>query len=78
MFLSSVVLFESFRKEVFNLTMFSELFNTFSASYTSFLSVVNQAKPFDSISQLEEQTTYIIGAQEKTSFQSMFIVSRYK
>ena len=48
----------------------------FSVPHTHlFLSVVNQAKPFDTVDQLEEQTNYIIGAQDGTTFQNMFIVS---
>ena len=54
MFLSSVVLFESF-----------------SASYTSFLSVINQAQPFENIDQLEK-TSYTVGAQAGTAYRSMF------
>ena len=49
------------------------LFESFSASYTSFLSVVKEAQPFETISELE-QTSYLIGAQSGTAFQSMFSV----
>ena len=53
------------------------LFESFSASYTSFLSVVKEAQPFETISELE-QTSYLIGAQEGTAFQSMFSVNLTK
>ena len=45
----------------------------FSASYTSFLSVVNQAKPFVTINDLEN-TNFIVGSQAGTAFQMMFRV----
>ena len=46
-----------------------------SASYTSFLSVVTQAQPFATIAELEQQTSFTVGAQEGTAFRNMFIVS---
>ena len=56
MFLSSVVLFESF-----------------SASYTSFLSVVSQATPFETLAQLE-QTNFVVGAMEGGTLRTLFRV----
>ena len=50
------------------------LFETFNASYTSFLSVVKIFNPFQTLADLE-QTSFIIGAQELTAYRSMFIVS---
>ena len=50
------------------------LFESFSASYTSFLSVVNQAKPFESIEELEK-TSFTIGAQVGTAYRNMFMVN---
>ena len=50
------------------------LFESFNASYTSFLSVVNIFNPFETLTDLE-QTSFIIGAQELTAYRSMFIVS---
>ena len=49
------------------------LFNAFSASYTSFLSVVQVAQPFNSISELEK-TDYIIGGPSGSSYKSNFEV----
>ena len=49
------------------------LFENFSASYTSFLSVVTQAKPFETIAGLE-QTSFTIGAQAGTAYRTMFTV----
>ena len=49
--------------------------NVSSASYTSFLSVVTQAQPFATIAELEQETSYTVGAQEGTAFRNMFIVS---
>ena len=40
------------------------LFQNFSASYTSFLSVVRQQKPFDSLKELYEKDEYIAGVPE--------------
>ena len=48
--------------------------SSFSASYTSFLSVVTQAEPFKTIPELE-QTNFKVGAQSGTAFQAMFTVS---
>ena len=56
MFLSSVVLFESFN-----------------ASYTSFLSVVSQATPFETLAQLED-TNFVVGAMVGNPIQTMFRV----
>ena len=56
MFLSSVVIFESFN-----------------ASYTSFLSVVSQATPFETLGQLE-QTNFVVGAMIGNPIQTMFRV----
>ena len=50
------------------------LFESFNASYTSFLSVVNIFNPFQTLQDLE-QTNFIIGAQELTAYRNMFIVS---
>ena len=73
MFLASVVLFESFRK--ISLLLNSSIhWIIFSASYTSFLSVVTQAEPFKTIPELE-QTNFKLGAQTGTAFQTMFTVS---
>ena len=51
------------------------LFESFNASYTSFLSVVNIFNPFQTLQDLE-QTSFIIGAQEGTAYRNMFIVSQ--
>ena len=78
MFLSSVVLFESFRKVRLKKYLYIYIFNlTFSASYTSFLSVVSQAKPFETIADLEK-TSLTVGAQEGTTFRNMFRVLKHK
>ena len=53
------------------------LFESFNASYTSFLSVVNIFNPFQTLQDLE-QTSFIIGAQEGTAYRNMFIVSQDK
>ena len=47
------------------------LFENFSASYTSFLSVVSPTEPFTSVEELE-QTNYVIGAMEGGATQMMF------
>ena len=52
------------------------IFENFNASYTSFLSVVNQAKPFHTIEELD-QTGLTIGAAKGTAFQTMFKVGNY-
>ena len=49
------------------------LFENYSASYTSFLSVVNEAKPFDTLDKLE-QSPFTVGAQMGTAYQNMFRV----
>ena len=78
MFLSSVVLFESFRKVRLEKYFYIYIYNlTFSASYTSFLSVVSQAKPFETIADLEK-TSLTVGAQEGTTFRNMFRVKQKK
>ena len=49
------------------------LFENYSASYTSFLSVVNEAKPFETLDQLEK-SSFMVGAQMGTAYKNMFIV----
>ena len=49
------------------------LFENYSASYTSFLSVVNEAKPFETLDQLEK-SSFMVGAQMGTAYRNMFIV----
>ena len=49
------------------------LFNVFSASYTSFLSVVEVAHPFSSISELEK-TEFTIGAPMGSTYKTNFEV----
>ena len=49
------------------------LFNTFSASYTSFLSVVEIAQPFNSIPELA-QTDFMIGGPAGSSYKVNFEV----
>ena len=49
------------------------LFENYSASYTSFLSVINEAKPFENIDQLEK-SPFTVGAQMGTAYQNMFLV----
>ena len=49
------------------------LFNAFSASYTSFLSVIEVAEPFNSISELE-QTDFIIGGPSGSTYKTNFEV----
>ena len=51
------------------------LFENFNASYTSFLSVVSQAKPFHTIEELD-LTGLKIGAAKGTAFQTMFKVGK--
>ena len=51
------------------------LFENFNASYTSFLSVVSEAKPFHTIEELD-QTGLTIGAAKGTAFQTMFKVGK--
>ena len=43
------------------------LFENFGASYTSFLSVVSQSKPFDSVEELYSKTEYKIGDKGGTN-----------
>ena len=43
------------------------LFENFGASYTSFLSVVSQSKPFDSVEELYTKTDYKIGDKGGTN-----------
>ena len=43
------------------------LFENFGASYTSFLSVVTQSKPFDSVEELYTKTEYKIGDKGGTN-----------
>ena len=40
------------------------LFQNFSASYTSFLSVVKQAKPFDNLKELYDKNEFTVGTPE--------------
>ena len=49
------------------------LFNTFSASYTSFLSVVEIAQPFNSIPELA-QIDFMIGGPAGSSYKVNFEV----
>ena len=53
------------------------LFESFNASYTSFLSVVTIFNPFQTLADLE-QTNFIIGAQALTAYRNMFVVSENK
>ena len=43
------------------------LFENFGASYTSFLSVVTQSSPFDSVEELYTMTEYKIGDKGGTN-----------
>ena len=43
------------------------LFENFGASYTSFLSVVTQSSPFDSVEELYTMTDYKIGDKGGTN-----------
>ena len=52
------------------------LFNTFSASYTSFLSVVEIAQPFNSIPELA-QTDFMIGGPAGSSYKVNFEVKYF-
>ena len=52
------------------------LFNTFSASYTSFLSVVEIAQPFNSIPELA-QTDFMIGGPAGSSYKVNFEVKKF-
>ena len=49
------------------------LFESFSASYTSFLSVVTQATPFETLTQLED-TSFVVGAMEGGTIRTLFRV----
>ena len=50
------------------------LFQNFAASYTSYLSVVKEHTPFDSIQSLYEDTDFIIGTNNGTAYFEMFKV----
>ena len=50
------------------------LFNVFSASYTSFLSVVETAQPFSNIAELEA-TDYKLGGPPGSTYRINFEVS---
>ena len=52
------------------------LFNAFSASYTSFLSVVEISQPFSSIPELEK-TDFIIGGPSGSTYRINFEVNLY-
>ena len=53
-------------------------FENFGASYTSFLSVVTQSKPFDSVEELYTKTEYKIGdkggTNQKINFKVNFLI----
>ena len=57
------------------------LFENFGASYTSFLSVVTQSKPFDSVEELYTKTEYKIGdkggTNQKINFKVNFLIVNY-
>jgi len=48
------------------------LFQGFSASYTSFLSVTTQLKPFETVEQLYSDTDYKVGTREGVAAAAMF------
>ena len=50
------------------------LFQNFSASYTSFLAVTTEYKPFDSLQDLLENTDYSIGTPKGYATKEMFQV----
>ena len=52
------------------------LFNVFSASYTSFLSVVKTAQPFSNIQELEK-SSFRIGAPPGSTYKTNFEVRDY-
>ena len=51
-------------------------FEYYSASYTSFMSVVKVASPFNTIDDLYFKTNYKIGSLKGTSFKTQFNVSK--
>ena len=59
---------------IFLLMMFSSvfIFENYSASYTSALSVVNMKKPFSSVAELGSKTSFSLGAEQGTAFRTMF------
>ena len=54
------------------------LFQNFSASYTSFLSVVTEFQPFDGIQNLYEDTEFEVGTPEGWVTREMFKVHRHE
>ena len=52
------------------------LFESFNASYTSFLSVISFTKPFDTMAELE-QTNFDIGGIGGAATKAMFGVVRF-
>ena len=61
---------------IFTLVIFGGvlLFQNFSASYTSFLAVTTEYKPFDSLQDLLENTDYLIGTPKGYATKEMFQV----
>ena len=53
------------------------LFQNFSASYTSFLAVVLEKKPFDSLQSLYEDSNFKIGTPEGWVTIEMFKVTKH-
>ena len=61
---------------IFTLVIFGGvlLFQNFSASYTSFLAVTTEYKPFTSLQDLLENTDYFIGTPKGYATREMFQV----